>query len=189
MDRISYPPRCPRQHKLYLDLYRTLKSVQSDNSLQIPKIEVMMMPEKRSLLTVTLLLALILQLPGCGNSLQRKVTGAWKVDVGEDLFEMIGDEEGVSESRSRFMIEFASGGIFRSSVTASGYTQKKEGRWLFLEGAADICKLEVFINSNKSDIKPDNILTEVKFVDENTIELIPPNMDAIKHKMVFRRAR
>ena len=74
-------------------------------------------------------------------------------------------------------------------MTSSGHTQSKEGRWFFVEGAADVCKLRVSINSDNPDIEPDIVLTEVKLIDENSIELVPPNMDVIKEKMTFRRAK
>lgn len=127
---------------------------------------------------------------GCGNSLQSKLSGKWVIDTDEDLFAMIGDEaESRDNEDAKFSLDFQSGGVFGSKVIASGHEQVKTGRWLFVEGQADLCKIRVSINSANSKLEPDNVLTDIKFIDENTIELIPPNMDAIKHKMQFRRAK
>lgn len=132
---------------------------------------------------------LIILLSGCGKSLHQKIMGKWAIDADNELFDMMGDEQAASEQKHKFVLEFSSAGIFRSTVDSSGYVQSKEGRWFFVEGEADVCKLKVSINSDNSNIDPDIVLTEVKFVDEETIELIPPNMDAIKQKIVFRRIR
>jgi len=142
----------------------------------------------RSIQTLTLLLLMSLCLVcGCGRTLQSKITGKWEIDSSNGLFEMMGDEG--EASKPRFELEFQRGGVFRSTVTSSGHTQSKEGRWFFVEGAADVCKLRVSINSDNPDIEPDIVLTEVKLIDENSIELVPPNMDVIKEKMTFRRAK
>jgi len=127
--------------------------------------------------------------PGCGNSLQNKIAGKWVIDTDEDLFEMIGDEQESVDNEAKFTLDFQNGGVFGSKVIASGHEQIKTGRWFFVEGQADICKVRVSINSGNSKLEPDNVLTDIKFIDENTIELIPPNMDAIKHKMRFRRGK
>ena len=126
---------------------------------------------------------------GCGKSMQKKITGKWVIDSENELFEMMGDDEVASEENQKFVLEFQSAGVFRSTVNSSGHTQTKEGRWFFLEGEGDICRLKVSINSDKPDLDPDIVLTEIKFVDEETIELVPPNLDVIKQKMVFRKSR
>lgn len=125
---------------------------------------------------------------GCGKSLQKQVTGKWVIDPDDSLFEMMGDEGSASDEPPKFVLEFSGAGVFRSSVTSSGHTQTKEGRWFFVKGEADVCWLKVAINSDNPEIEPDIVLTEVKLIDEKTIELIPPNMDVIKQKMVFRKA-
>lgn len=136
-----------------------------------------------------LLLAALMALSfsGCGKSLQNRITGRWAIDADNELFEMMGDEEAASDENQKFVLEFSPAGVFRSTVNSSGYTQTKQGRWFFLTGEADICKLKVSINSDKPEIEPDIVLTEIKFLDEETIELVPPNMDVIKQKMVFRK--
>lgn len=133
--------------------------------------------------SLLLLLLIPLIAGGCGKSLQSKITGEWEVAEGEDLFEMMDDDA----SSSKFQLSFLYGGQFKSKVRSSGFEQEKTGRWFFLEASGDICKIRVTINSNNSNIEADNVLTEIKVIDENTIELIPPNMDAIKHKMRFKR--
>ena len=136
-----------------------------------------------------LLLAFVLlgTLAGCGKSLQKQITGKWVIDSENELFEMMGSENDASDQK--FSLEFSSAGVFRSTVNSSGFSQSKQGRWFFVEGAADICKLKVAINSDNSDFEPDIVLTEIKFLDEETIELVPPNMDVIKQKMIFRKSK
>lgn len=131
------------------------------------------------------LLALTALIAGCGKSLQKKITGVWVIDEGEDLFAMMGDE--AQKQPPQFVLEFSAAGVFQSTVTSSGFTQVKQGRWFFMEGQGDVCRLRVSINSSNPEIDPDIVLTEVRFVDEKTIELVPPNMDVIKHKMRFRK--
>ena len=136
----------------------------------------------------TCLLALLgLLVGGCGKSLQTRVTGTWAIDEANDLFEMMGGDEAASKEPPAFVLEFSAGGVFRSTVTASGHSQTKQGRWFFVEAVADVYKLRVSINSDNPDIDPDIVLTEITFLDENTIELVPPNMDVIKQKMLFRK--
>lgn len=130
-----------------------------------------------------------LALPGCGKSMHRQITGKWVIDQDNELFEMMGDNEVASEENQKFTLEFSSAGVFRSTVTSSGHVQTKEGRWFYVEGAGDVCRLKVSINSDNPDYKPDIVLTEIKFVDEVTIELVPPNLDVIKQKMIFRKLK
>ncbi|MEC9091245.1 MAG: hypothetical protein VX438_00970 [Planctomycetota bacterium] len=134
-----------------------------------------------------LLVLLSLFLTGCGNHLQTRILGTWGLDEANDLFEMMGDENDASEHTPKFSLVFSRGGFFRSTVSASGHSQTKYGRWFFVECTDDLCKLRVSINSQNPDIDPDIVLTEIMFIDENTIELVPPNMDVIKQKMTFRR--
>lgn len=171
-------------HMQTLGLYRTLQTLQSDNSFQLLNFDAM----KNSIFSLGPWLGIFLVCSGCGSSMQKKLTGKWVIDQGDDIFEMMGDEGDASVSQPRFTLEFLSGGVFRSSVIASGHQQQKEGRWFFVEGAADICKIRVSINSDNSEFKPDIVLTEVKFLDEKTIELVPPNVAAINRKMTFRKA-
>ena len=85
------------------------------------------------------------------------------IDTDEDLFEMIGDEQESVDNEAKFTLDFQNGGLFGSKVIASGHEQIKTGRWFFVEGQADICKVRVSINSGNSKLEPDNVLTDIKF--------------------------
>ena len=135
----------------------------------------------------SLLLLILVLVSGCGESLQQKLVGKWAVDSQEALIEMMDVADHASDAKPKFTLEFDRGGVFRSSVTASGHTQEKSGRWFFVEAQGDVCTVEVSINSNNFNFKGDNVLTEIHFFDDDNIELVPPNMYGVEEKMSFQR--
>ena len=80
--------------------------------------------------------------------------------------------------------EFRSGGTLKTSTNMGSIQGQKEGQWEWLSFDEDdsTAKLKITIGLQVTE-------HEVQFLDEQTIELVPPNMAGLDLKVQFVRSK
>lgn len=132
---------------------------------------------------------------GAGN----KLIGVWRIDSGEELAERMTGDSG--ESRlgklagdaaksligddfvaGRMEVEFMRGGQLRTSTIVMNAPSEKRGTWV-LE------KVEGDVLSVRCQIKDEDVLTRVRFEGDDTIYMIPPNVNVLREEFRFKRVK
>ena len=124
-------------------------------------------------------------LAGCGDSNRAKIVGIWEIETADKVLRRFKGSEFNSEepSVSRMRIEFRSGGTLRTSTNMGSVQGQKEGQWEWLSFDKDdsTAKLKFTIGLQVTE-------HEVQFLDDDTIELVPPNMAGLEMKVRFKRS-
>ena len=131
--------------------------------------------------------ALLLLLAGCTNSEQGKLVGVWQIEQASDVTEQINvseDEANNEGMTSRMSIEFSSGGQLKTTTIMGEIDRVKEGRWdlVSFDGANQVSVIKCKIGLQETE-------HEVDWIDDNTIELVPPNMAGVDMKLRFIKRR
>ena len=135
--------------------------------------------------TLSLLLASIFActFSGCGSSVTNQLVGNWEIAHAEEVAERISQDGDEAQSLgSRMTLTFDGNGKLKTKTLMGAVNREKVGTWemtSFDEGSKEM-KISCEINTQVSE-------HTVTFVDENTIELVPPNMAGLTMKLKFKR--
>jgi hypothetical protein len=165
----------------------------------IPKLQ---FTSGKHLQTIALVLATIL-LSGCGNTDQAKIVGTWRLQPVDELAKRVGedpphnestletsqkstgqDASNADEDESRNMlVEFESNGAFKTRTQLGAINNDKIGKWKFLQ-----YNEETHVVSIECTIGLQTTQHDVKIIDDDCIEMVPPNMAGLKTKLKFERS-
>ena len=123
---------------------------------------------------------------GCGDSNRTKIIGTWGIDKADTVMSRIqqsGDNNDKDSSQSpRMVLRFQRSGELETKTLMGTVDREKKGKWNFVS----------YDPSNNSmavtcEIQMETSEHEVTFIDDDTIELVPPNMAGTKMKLRFKR--
>ena len=149
--------------------------------------------------TLILLIALYACiLSGCGDSNRAKLVGSWVIakpervmsridqesdgknsDFPDDFDTPNGDEE---DSEPRMLVTFYGNGTVKTKTAMGDVNQQKQGTWKMVAYNEEAKTMTISCEINTQTTEH-----EVNFVDENSIELVPPNMAGLTMKVKFTR--
>ncbi len=125
-------------------------------------------------------------LAGCGDPNRAKIIGNWEIKTADKVLRRFKDKEQNSNAStaSRMRLEFRSGGTLKTSTHMGSIQGQKEGQWEWLSFDKDdsTAKLKITLGLQVTE-------HEVRFLDEQTIELVPPNMAGLDLKVQFVRSK
>lgn len=138
------------------------------------------------------LLAIVVLVTGCQNAGARKLAGRWDLLPPDQTA-----TDDVSSNAARMFDSLADGEItgtmslaFHANGTLETFTdfpmastgKPKTGRWSTLSWNDQTSVLTI-----RCEIFDDITQTTIRFVDDDTIQLIPPNIDVLQTELQFRR--
>ena len=123
-------------------------------------------------------------LAGCGNANRSKLVGDWGIAQADEVMDRIDASETKpgEPSESRMKLQFHQNGLLETKTKMGAVDQKKQGTWKMLsfDPVENSMVISCEINTQTSE-------HTITFVDENTIELVPPNMAGLTMKVKFKR--
>ena len=122
---------------------------------------------------------------GCGDPNRTKIIGTWGIDSADTLMSRIKQSDVKRDEDSdspKMIMHFRSNGEFDTKTQMGAVDRKKEGQWKLV--AFDPATGSMVISC---EIQTETTEHEINFVDEDTIEMVPPNMAGTKMKLRFRR--
>jgi hypothetical protein len=125
-------------------------------------------------------------LVGCGNANRAKIIGTWGIDKADTVMSRIkqsGEQTGENDlDSSKMIIRFQRDGGLETKTQMGAVDREKLGQWKFV--SFDPGRNSITVTC---EIQSETTEHEITFVDENTIELVPPNMAGTNMKLRFRR--
>ena len=148
--------------------------------------------------TGLLLLAVMVFQLGCGPS-STKLLGTWRMEGADQLVEMMGGlpkPEGIAGSLlssaiaamaektdANAEVEFLSNGSLQTRMSLAGNKTEKSGKWKLISVEGDTYRLWCQLGEE------DPVEIEVTMLDEDTAEMVPPNIAILKRKFKFQRVK
>lgn len=127
---------------------------------------------------------------GCGDPHRSKIVGNWQIAQTDTLMSRIQQNE--SEARPgeydpdkeppKMVVSFRRNGQLTTSTRLGDVIQEKQGTWTMV--AFDEPNQTIKVTCSILDQETEHA---VKFLDPDTIELIPPNLAGTKMKLKFKR--
>ncbi len=138
----------------------------------------------------TLLALIVLSLWSfCGcyqDPVRAKLVGTWGIEHGEKLTERVNqsaEKSGESTDLSeRMMLVFYASGSLQTNTRMGDVNREKNGSWNVVEFDEENSKMKI-----RCDLMGQQTEHEVRFIEEDLIRLVPPNMAGTKSKLTFRR--
>ncbi len=131
------------------------------------------------------LLAVAILLSGCQQAVNSKLVGNWEMDKAEMLATKVApgaDGSSQDSEPPRMALHFKSNGVVETVTQLGKIDSVKTGSWKLLqEDSIDKTTIECSIGGLTSQ-------HEIRWVDDSTIRLTPPNMSGQKMILKFVRA-
>jgi len=127
-------------------------------------------------------------LVGCGDSNRNRLIGQWGITAPETVMDRIDQADQPSdlptqtEISRRMVLTFKRNGALNTKTRMGDVDQEKTGTWKLIsfDGASRLMVISCEINTQTSE-------HEITFVDEDTIELVPPNMAGLTMELKFSK--
>ena len=125
-------------------------------------------------------------LAGCEDPNRAKIVGNWEIQSAEDLTDRLIDSESQPEksSKSPMRLEFYSRGTMKTSTAMGAIQQEKNGTWELVSmnepKTQAVVKIAIGLQTTEH---------EIDFQDDDTMEMVPPNLAGLDMKVQFRRAK
>jgi len=127
-------------------------------------------------------------LVGCGDSNRNRLIGQWGITAPEAVMDRIDQVDQPSdlptqtEISQRMVLTFKRNGVLNTKTRMGDVDQEKTGTWKLIsfDGASKLMVISCEINTQTSE-------HEITFVDEDTIELVPPNMAGLTMELKFSK--
>lgn len=142
--------------------------------------------------------AVVLVSSGCRPAIERKLVGSWQLDeseglakrmmggnsssVGSELMDTALDEM-MEVAQVALSVEFARSGKLTTSTNVMGEPTQKTGTWSMTEHTENTATIEFVLEGDE----PETI--KVRFVDDDTIEMVPPNLAVLNREYTFKRTK
>lgn len=130
------------------------------------------------------LLAIATLLSGCQQAVNSRLVGTWEIDKAETLAQKVTSEADATDQGGeppRMSLHFKSSGVLETVTHLGKIDSVKTGSWKLLqEDSSDKTAIECSIGGLISQ-------HEVRWVDDSTIRLAPPNMSGQKMILKFVR--
>ena len=131
-----------------------------------------------------LLIALLLvSVVGCGNPDRHRLVGTWQLELKEStrLESRVADVADL-EAKSKMTLEFRGGGRFFTETSMGNIQRAKQGTWQVVDfdEATNVLKVNCMVGVESTE-------HAIEFLEEDLIQLVPPNMAGLTLKLKFRR--
>ena len=124
-------------------------------------------------------------LAGCGNPNRTKIIGIWEVESADSITSRFKETEVDSSNSndSRMSVEFRANGVLKTQTRMSSMNRQKEGTWKLLsfDESSSTMRLKCVLGLQETE-------HDVEFLDQDTIQMDPPNMAGLEMKLRFTRA-
>lgn len=135
-------------------------------------------------------------LAGCQPKMASKLQGRWELDESKSLAtRMLGPDsklpggdlidsaaQGLADrARVSMVVEFGRGGKLTTETNVMGETSTKNGTWKLVEHTENTAKVEFVLDEYEAQT------ITVRFEDDDTIEMVPPNLAVLERKLMFKR--
>ena len=139
---------------------------------------------KKTSLLILLAICLALQ-SGCyQDPIRAKLAGNWKIEHGDRLSRRVNEEdsEGVEDPSGRMVLSFTASGSLQTQTRIGGAIREKNGSWNAIEFDEEesVMKIQCKLMGQQTE-------HEVRFLEDDLIQLVPPNMAGTKSELTFRR--
>lgn len=132
------------------------------------------------------LLVVATLLSGCQQAVDSRLVGHWEMDKAETLAKKVsseGDATGQEGEPPRMALHFKSSGEFETVTQLGKIDSVKTGSWKLLQqDSSDKTTIECSIGGLTSQ-------HEIRWLDDSTIRLAPPNMSGQKMILKFVRGK
>jgi len=136
-----------------------------------------------------IVLALLLSC-GCSPSSEvKRLSGTWGIESAERLAQRLGQEpihlagEAAEIDKPKMKIEFGRNGTLKTFTELGAISPPpKQGKWKLVGSAEEGARITI-----ECDLAGQVTEHEVRFIDADTIELIPPNMAGTRQMLRFIR--
>ena len=201
MSQLVFRQRCLHSARIKGKISKVYRDLLSDTALGAPKdkMKVETMNLKADSIAVAklactlrrfsclfVLMASVL-LAGCHDPEAAKLVGVWTMDKADQLAQRVTTDAGEIDASNvaKMSLHFKSGGRLETVTKLGKIDSRKTGRWRVIPSADGD-------NTGKTKIECsiDQIVSqhEVRWVDDATIRMNPPNMSGQKLIMKFRRS-
>ncbi len=124
-------------------------------------------------------------LAGCGDPNRAKIVGSWEVESPSRIARRFKETEvdSSNSNESRMSVEFRSDGVLKTRTLMGSMNRQKEGTWELLsyDESSSTMRLKCILELQETE-------QDVEFLDQSTIQMIPPNLAGLEMKLRFRRA-
>jgi hypothetical protein len=136
---------------------------------------------------LTLVALLLLSLCGCyQDPVRAKLIGTWGIEHGARLTARVNQNpEKPGESTDlgeRMVLVFYASGSLRTNTRMGELNREKNGSWNVVKFDEEKSKMKI-----RCELMGQQTEHEVRFIEEDLIRLVPPNMAGTKSKLTFRR--
>ena len=129
---------------------------------------------------------LALLISGCGDANRAKIIGIWEIKTADKVLRRFKDKDLQSDqaNNGRMQLAFQRGGQLKTATIMGDAQSEKEGswEWVSFDESSRTAILNITLGLQQTE-------HEVVFVDDETIELIPPNLAGTNLKVQFVRKR
>ncbi len=141
-------------------------------------------------------------LSGCGNADKEKIVGTWRLQPVKELAKRVGENGTKTESTAQqseinggnsdsnaddngrnMLVEFTSKGALMTRTRIGAIDNDKIGKWKFID-----FNEETNVVSIECTIGLQTTQHEITIVDDDCIEMVPPNLAGLKTKLKFERS-
>ena len=141
---------------------------------------------------------------GCGSQATNKLVGTWQLKTGElendsstnsaknlpgdttsidentnSIFDGVG---GGDESSDGMTLVFKSNGSLKTITSFSAAHSEKDWRWSLLSWDAESASAVI-----RCEMSHESVEKSIQFIDDNSLELVPPNIDVLQTRLRFVR--
>lgn len=119
---------------------------------------------------------------GCGDSNRAKIIGTWGIDQADTVMSRIQQSDEGNADAPKMIVRFRSTGKLETQTQMGDVAREKTGQWEFVSYDPESSSMTI-----ACEIQTDRTEHEINFIDQDTIELVPPNMAGTKMKLRFKR--
>jgi len=139
---------------------------------------------KKTTALFLVLVCFVFAFVGCyQDPVRAKLTGTWKIEHGDKLTNRVNQNEpGVEDPSERMMLAFSASGSLQTKTRMGEVIREKNGLWNVVEFDEDkeVMKIRCELMGQQTE-------HEVRFLEKDLIQLVPPNMAGTTSKLTFRR--
>lgn len=134
-----------------------------------------------------LLTCLLLLSAGCyQDPIRAKLIGTWKIEHAERLTKRVNQDElddlPAEDIGERMVLAFYASGSLKTKTRIGQVNREKNGSWKLINFDEEDSVMKI-----NCDLMGQQTEHEVRFIEDDLIRFVPPNMAGTKSKLTFRR--